>query len=99
MAGVRRMLLRTRPSIHEMGQELYRRLNSFISHLEKLGKQLNSAVGAYNSARRLARTPGAAAGAAFSGARCHSRCPACRTMEPIAQLARAVSPPAIDTEE
>jgi DNA recombination protein RmuC len=84
--------------IHEMGQELYRRLNSFVSHLEKLGKQLNSAVGAYNSAvgslerqvlPQARRFPelGVTADAALP------------TMEPIAQLARAVAPPAIDTEE
>lgn len=84
--------------IHEMGQELYRRLNSFISHLEKLGKQLNSAVGAYNSAvgslerqvlPQARRFPelGVTSDAAIS------------TMEPIAQLARPVAPPAIDTEE
>jgi DNA recombination protein RmuC len=84
--------------IHEMGQELYRRLNSFISHLEKLGKQLNSAVGAYNSAvgslerqvlPQARRFPelGVTADAALP------------TMEPIAQLARPVAPPAIDTEE
>ncbi|MEJ0039819.1 MAG: DNA recombination protein RmuC [Gammaproteobacteria bacterium] len=84
--------------IHEMGQELYRRLNSFISHLEKLGKQLNSAVGAYNSAvgslerqvlPQARRFPelGVTADAAIP------------TMEPIAQLARAVAPPAPDTEE
>lgn len=84
--------------IHEMGQELYRRLNSFISHLEKLGKQLNSAVGAYNSAvgslerqvlPQARRFPelGVTSDAAIS------------TMEPVAQLARPVAPPAIDTEE
>lgn len=84
--------------IHEMGQELYRRLNSFISHLEKLGKQLNSAVGAYNSAvgslerqvlPQARRFPelGVTADAALP------------TLEPVAQLARPVSPPALDTEE
>ena len=87
-------------TIHEMGQELYRRLNSFVSHLEKLGKQLNSAVGAYNSAvgslerqvlPQARRFPelGVTADAALP------------TLEPIAQLARQVAPPApaLDTEE
>jgi DNA recombination protein RmuC len=37
-------------TIHEMGQELYRRLSSFVKHLERVGKQLNGAVEAYNSA-------------------------------------------------
>jgi len=85
-------------TIHEMGQELYRRLNSFVSHLEKLGKQLNSAVGAYNSAvgslerqvlPQARRFPelGVTADAALP------------TMEPVAQLARSVTPPAADTEE
>jgi DNA recombination protein RmuC len=36
--------------IHEMGQELYRRLNAFVKHLEKMGQQLNRAVDSYNSA-------------------------------------------------
>jgi len=85
-------------AIHDMGQELYRRLNSFISHLEKLGKQLNSAVGAYNSAvgslerqvlPQARRFPelGVTADAALP------------TLEPLAQLARPVAPPAIDIEE
>jgi DNA recombination protein RmuC len=85
-------------TIRDMGQELYRRLNSFIAHLEKLGKQLNSAVGAYNSAvgslerqvlPQVRRFPelGVTADAPLP------------TLEPIAQLARPVAPPAIDTEE
>jgi DNA recombination protein RmuC len=37
-------------TIHDLGQELYRRLTTFVRHVEKLGKQLNSAVDAYNSA-------------------------------------------------
>jgi DNA recombination protein RmuC len=37
-------------TIRELGQELYKRLATFGDHLQKLGKQLNGAVNAYNSA-------------------------------------------------
>jgi DNA recombination protein RmuC len=84
--------------IHEMGQELYRRLNSFISHLEKLGKQLNSAVGAYNSAVGSLERQVLPQARRFPelGVTSDAAIP---TMEPIAQLARPVAPPAIDIEE
>ena len=36
--------------IRELGQELYRRLGNFASHLAKVGQRLNSAVESYNSA-------------------------------------------------
>ncbi|MBW4052256.1 MAG: DNA recombination protein RmuC [Proteobacteria bacterium] len=36
--------------IRELGQELYRRLGTFTSHLERLGGRLGAAVDAYNSA-------------------------------------------------
>ena len=85
-------------TIHEMGQELYRRLNSFISHLEKLGKQLNSAVGAYNSAVGSLERQVLPQARRFPELGVTSDEPI-PTMEPIAQLARAVAPPAIDTEE
>ena len=84
--------------IHEMGQELYRRLNSFISHLEKLGKQLNSAVGAYNSAVGSLERQVLPQARRFPELGVTSDAPLA-TMEPIAQLARPVAPPAIDTEE
>lgn len=85
-------------TIHEMGQELYRRLNSFVSHLEKLGKQLNSAVGAYNSAVGSLERQVLPQARRFPelGVTADAPLP---TMEPIAQLARPVAPPAIDTEE
>lgn len=37
-------------TIHQMGQELYRRLTTFVKHVEKLGQQLTRAVETYNSA-------------------------------------------------
>jgi DNA recombination protein RmuC len=49
--------------IHELGEQLYRRLGSFTEHLSKLG-------------RRVARAASAAAGAALSGAGRHLRRPA-----------------------
>jgi DNA recombination protein RmuC len=85
-------------TIHEMGQELYRRLNSFISHLEKLGKQLNSAVGAYNSAVGSLERQVLPQARRFPELGVTSDAPLA-TMEPIAQLARPVAPPALDTEE
>jgi len=36
--------------IRELGQELHRRLTTFVSHLQKVGRSLDSALGAYNSA-------------------------------------------------
>jgi DNA recombination protein RmuC len=85
-------------TIHEMGQELYRRLNSFISHLEKLGKQLNSAVGAYNSAVGSLERQVLPQARRFPELGVTSD-PPLATMEPVAQLARPVAPPALDTEE
>lgn len=36
--------------IRSLGQELHRRLGSFIAHLQRMGQRLDSAVDAYNSA-------------------------------------------------
>lgn len=36
--------------IRELGQELHRRLTSFVGHLQKVGRSLDNALGAYNSA-------------------------------------------------
>src|SRR5205085_2814396 len=85
-------------TIHEMGQELYRRLNSFVSHLEKLGKQLNSAVGAYNSAVGSLERQVLPQARRFPELGVTADAPLA-TIEPVAQLARAVAPPATDTEE
>jgi DNA recombination protein RmuC len=85
-------------TIHAMGQELYRRLNSFVGHLEKLGKHLNSAVTAYNSAvgslerqvlpqARRFHELGVTADAALT------------TLEPVAQLARPTTAPAPDNPD
>jgi len=74
-------------TIHALGQELHRRLNTFVKHVDKLGRQLNSAVDAYNSAvgslerqvlpqARRFQELGVTADAALI------------TLEPIAQLAR-----------
>lgn len=37
-------------AVHNLGSELYGRLGTFASHLGKLGRSLNSAVGSYNDA-------------------------------------------------
>jgi DNA recombination protein RmuC len=37
-------------AVHELGKELYRRLATMGTHLDKLGRSLGSAVGAYNDA-------------------------------------------------
>ena len=36
--------------MHELGQELHKRLATFAAHLGKIGKGLTSAVGSYNEA-------------------------------------------------
>jgi DNA recombination protein RmuC len=36
--------------LRELGQELHRRLTTFVSHLQKVGRSLDNALGAYNSA-------------------------------------------------
>jgi len=36
--------------IRELGQELHRRLATFVSHLQKVGRSLDNALGAYNAA-------------------------------------------------
>jgi DNA recombination protein RmuC len=36
--------------IRELGQELHRRLATFVSHMQKVGRSLDNALGAYNSA-------------------------------------------------
>ena len=36
--------------IRELGQELHRRLSTFVSHLQRVGRSLDSALGAYNAA-------------------------------------------------
>jgi len=36
--------------IRELGQELHRRLTTFVGHLQKVGRSLDSALGAYNNA-------------------------------------------------
>ena len=37
-------------AVHELGRELHKRLATFAAHLAKLGRSLDSAVGAYNEA-------------------------------------------------
>jgi DNA recombination protein RmuC len=36
--------------VHELGRELYRRLSTLGTHVDKLGRSLGAAVGAYNDA-------------------------------------------------
>lgn len=36
--------------IRELGQELQRRLNTFVAHMNKVGRSLDNALGAYNAA-------------------------------------------------
>jgi DNA recombination protein RmuC len=36
--------------IRELGQELHRRLTTFVTHLQKVGRSLDNALGAYNAA-------------------------------------------------
>jgi len=41
---------RNAAEIRELGQELHRRLTTFVSHLQKVGRSLDNALNAYNSA-------------------------------------------------
>jgi DNA recombination protein RmuC len=41
---------RNAEEIRELGQELNRRLTTFVGHLQKVGRSLDNALGAYNSA-------------------------------------------------
>ena len=51
-------------AIHELGRELYRRISTMGGHVDKLGRSLGAAVGAYNDAvgslERRVRVDGAA---------------------------------------
>ncbi len=43
-------LARNADAVHELGRELYRRLATLGTHVDKLGRSLGAAVGAYNDA-------------------------------------------------
>jgi len=85
-------------TIHEMGQELYRRLNTFVGHLEKLGKQLNSAVTAYNSAVGSLERQVLPQARRFPELGVTADAPL-TTLEPVAALARPTIAPAPDSPD
>jgi DNA recombination protein RmuC len=83
-------------TIRELGQELHRRLTTFVKHLEKLGKQLNGAVDAYNSAVGSLERQVMPQARRFPelGVTADAPLPA---LEPIAQIAR--TPTAVAADE
>ena len=50
MAGGKPPWPRTPRVIRDLGQELHKRLSSFVAHLARTGRSLSGAVDAYNSA-------------------------------------------------
>lgn len=83
--------------IHELGQELYRRLGSFTDHLSKLGQRLGRAVESYNSAVGSLERQVLPQARRFPelGVTSDAALP---TIEPIAQLARNSDEPAAANE-
>jgi len=79
--------------IHELGQELYRRLGSFTDHLSKLGQRLGRAVESYNSAVGSLERQVLPQARRFPELGVTSD-PALPTIEPIAELARNSDEPA-----
>jgi DNA recombination protein RmuC len=82
-------------TIHELGQELHRRLATFVRHLDKLGKQLNSAVDAYNSAVGSLERQVLPQARRFTELGVTADAPLL-TLDPIAQVARKATPAAAD---
>ena len=50
MAGGRRKVTENAREIRELGQDLHKRLNVFVNHLQKVGRSLGNAVESFNSA-------------------------------------------------
>ena len=84
--------------IRELGQELHRRLTTFVGHLQKVGRSLGSAVDAFNAAvgsmernvlPQARRFPelGVTADAPLS------------SIDPLEQLVRTPATPALESEE
>ena len=68
--------------ILDLGQDLHRRLGSFVGHLERAGERLGQRGRRLQQRHRITRTPGVAAGAPVYGARRRQRrCP-CRPSNP-----------------
>lgn len=97
-------------TIRELGQELYKRLGSFVGHLGQLGQRLGKAVEAYNSAVGSLERQVLPQARRFPELGVTGDSPL-STLEPVAQLARkpstasgsdetpAVTAPAADTTE
>ena len=86
--------------IQELGADLHKRLGAFVRHLEKLGKNLNTAVDAYNSAVGSLERQVLPQARRFPEMGVTSDAPL-TTLEPIAQIARptlANIPAAVTTE-
>jgi DNA recombination protein RmuC len=73
--------------IQELGADLHKRLGAFVRHLEKLGKNLNTAVDAYNSAVGSLERQVLPQARRFPEMGVTSDAPL-PTLEPLAQIAR-----------
>jgi DNA recombination protein RmuC len=82
-------------TIRELGQELHRRLATFVKHLDRLGKQLNSAVDAYNSAVGSLERQVLPQARRFPELGVTADAPLL-ALEPIAQIARQTMPATAD---
>jgi DNA recombination protein RmuC len=74
-------------TIRELGQELYKRLGTFVGHIGKVGQQLNKAVEAYNAAVGSLERQVMPQARRFPELGVTSDAPLA-TLEPVAQLAR-----------
>lgn len=78
--------------IRDLGQELYRRLGNFSSHLAKVGQRLGSAVESYNNAVGSLERQVLPQARRFTelGVTADAALP---TLDPVERLAREVAPP------
>jgi len=84
-------------TIRDLGQDLHKRLTTFVSHLQKLGRSLGSSVEAYNSAVGSLDRQILPAARRFTelGVTADAPLP---PLEPVEQLARNATPGLIEGE-
>jgi len=83
--------------IQELGADLHKRLRAFVGHLEKLGKNLNTAVDAYNSAVGSLERQVLPQARRFPEMGVTAEAPLA-TLEPLAQIARQTTATAAANE-
>jgi DNA recombination protein RmuC len=83
--------------IRELGQELHKRLTTFVTHLQKVGRSLDNALGAYNSAVGSFERNVTPQARRFTELGATSD--VLPTIEPAEQVVRLPQTPASETEE